>query len=468
MYSEQKIIDYMCLEFLTLADIKSIAKARGLALGMGTDAKNTLSNVFSSEAGVRKAFKSLSPEEQMCLFFLRIEGGPVRVDFFAGTYNADYGHSSYCNTYTQKFKSVFSRIKTNLIRKGLLLIYFIPNTYNTLSKLERYRFSLPKNFYPLLEPPVDSVEFRQNSKNNSNSDAMRRALLSLTEDDSASSLYLREKKIYLEEKLFSRNGALSYILDSMKNHLRHTTPSIAKNYNCNEPSRSKNNEFKKFFRGVIEHLPNNREISSSGLDAFTRVFYYGEKGPTGKNILEAAAKSGFLEKRESDGEAYYAPRFFMTEADISIDKYLTKLDSGKIAINRDNIPFSALELLNQISFLEIRKELILTPDHISIGRLSPDLLKNPLPLWLDKNSDLFRESFSKTREKRGRQLIHENLLVAKINDQNLKIQIEKLLARREDCVSLSDSHIAFPKEKLHDILGILKKNELQIKTIEAQ
>ncbi|MBW2739162.1 MAG: hypothetical protein JRE64_10020 [Deltaproteobacteria bacterium] len=72
-------------------------------------------------------------------------------------------------------------------------------------------------------------------------------------------------------------------------------------------------------------------------------------------------------------------------------------------------------------------------------------------------------------EKRwGKQVVHQNLLVARVRDLSLKVAIQKAFTDSGKVVFLPDNFIAFPNDLTKKIEALVNKSGYVVKAIEAK
>ena len=71
-------------------------------------------------------------------------------------------------------------------------------------------------------------------------------------------------------------------------------------------------------------------------------------------------------------------------------------------------------------------------------------------------------------QRRGKLIVHENLLVARISDLALKVMVEKRFGAPGQLVALSKQFVAFPSGMLPEIRSWMKKSGHVIKTIQSE
>jgi len=128
------------------------------------------------------------------------------------------------------------------------------------------------------------------------------------------------------------------------------------------------------------------------------------------------------------------------------------------------IPYTALEVLASVAILDIHNSnLRATASLIKIGNALTTVQKESVFAWLRENSSGFRTAIEMAEKRWGKQIIHEDLIIARVKDLSLKVQIEKSYAGSQNLVSLPDDHIAFPGDLLPAIQKLVETSGHVIK-----
>jgi hypothetical protein len=197
--------------------------------------------------------------------------------------------------------------------------------------------------------------------------------------------------------------------------------------------------------------------------------------PPASQVLTAGYENGCLARQVVGGQVYYR----LTGAsyispNLPPQKYLKVLPDGTIQIDLENIPYQALEILNQGAHLEMnRGQLIASP---GIGKLldAPEnILEHEIMHYLKAQSPAFRASFQKFEADWGKLILHQNLLVARVASLDLRVKLHKAFAAIPEnetarVVFLPDEYIAFPPAMLGEVEKVVKKAGYVIKTIQAK
>ncbi|MEM1124519.1 MAG: hypothetical protein AAGJ18_29040 [Bacteroidota bacterium] len=187
-----------------------------------------------------------------------------------------------------------------------------------------------------------------------------------------------------------------------------------------------------------------------------------------KKWCEAGWKTGFLEKCTLAGKSYYRLAFESTET-VAFEQHLIITENGTVQFDLNAIPLSLLIPLNQVAFFKTTSATTnsLKPDLVNISSLPTDTWTNPIVVWLQKNAPTFKTAFEQYKKKYGKEIIHQNLLVAKVTDLSLRVLIEKGLPKEGQLVVLSDEFIAFPPSVLPTVERIISKSGNVIKQVTA-
>jgi hypothetical protein len=142
--------------------------------------------------------------------------------------------------------------------------------------------------------------------------------------------------------------------------------------------------------------------------------------------------------------------------------------TNTLSVDIKNIPFESLAHLAAISKVQISADkLELSPDFIRMGNASEAIWEHPLTDWFKKNVPAYQIAMTKIANRRGKQIVHKNLLIAKVRDLSLKVQIEKTFADSSSVVFLPNDFIAFPQGLLSHIQKLVTKSGYVIKTVRG-
>ncbi len=111
------MLENMCRQALSAADLKAIGKVRGFSPAQSTSPAQ-FENVFLSESGLEAAFGALSQEEIACLHLLSREAQPVDIRYFSRLYKEN--KNAWNPTFTQTYSPIFKAVQRSLTRRGLL------------------------------------------------------------------------------------------------------------------------------------------------------------------------------------------------------------------------------------------------------------------------------------------------------------------------------------------------------------
>jgi hypothetical protein len=111
-------------------------------------------------------------------------------------------------------------------------------------------------------------------------------------------------------------------------------------------------------------------------------------------------------------------------------------------------------------------QLALSPNITRMGRFfNPNAPAPPLNLWLQKNVPAFKDAVNTLKNRWGKQLVHQNLLIAKIKDLSLKLMLQKAFNNPEQIIFLPNNYIVFPQNMLKAVEKQVDKSGHVIKWI---
>jgi hypothetical protein len=130
-----------------------------------------------------------------------------------------------------------------------------------------------------------------------------------------------------------------------------------------------------------------------------------------------------------------------------------------VSVDLSLTPLPSLERLVELG--DVRRHptasttLLLTPNLIRLGRADSELLASDEAAWLFRNSPAFEKAERICRERRGRTVVHKNVLIARVSDLSLKLALEKALGDRWS--SLKNDYVAFPYDALNEVRRVVKR-----------
>jgi hypothetical protein len=143
---------------------------------------------------------------------------------------------------------------------------------------------------------------------------------------------------------------------------------------------------------------------------------------------------------------------------------LTCAPPSTCLIDLSTVPLAALELLNRLAELRVEGAAVFAvPSLVKLGRTTPVERSAPLAVWLAEHLPAFREALATVDARWGKTILHENLLVARVKDLSLRVQLERELGT--DLVVLDEHFIAFPRQSMSRVEKVLKKTGFVVKTV---
>ena len=105
-------------------------------------------------------------------------------------------------------------------------------------------------------------------------------------------------------------------------------------------------------------------------------------------------------------------------------------DAVRVRICLEHTPLAALARLGEIFCLEAAGgELWARPSLLKVSHAPNKALTDPVVCWLREHHPAFRATMDTVEERKGKVIVHENLLVARVSDLTLKVMLEKKVRR---------------------------------------
>jgi hypothetical protein len=461
----QSMIKQMCKNELNDSDIKAICKSRSFPAD-GSTSRDIFENFFISTIGIKEALDSLTYEEIVFLHLLNKINKEVDIEYFDRLYDNARPAGGYdSRTFNQKYKETFNKVKNNLIRKGVM-IFQEREVYYTSTKMERMRFCFPPEFAPFLPPMVKASKF--NKTGNFKSEILRNKLLEIIgekqkksplSNERSSTLAIKDGDLTIGDEKFRVSHLLKWQQACWHESAEEKTSRLSNDMTPIEVTLY-----------ALSQLQEQEWLPAEALTVILKIFT-GKESKHPENICELGWEWGCLAKVVADGKTYYRlPDDFLEDtASSSPENYLKIKPDGTVALDLVTIPYSALEVLAFVSILEVcNSNLQAVPSLIKIGNSLKTVRKNTVFEWLKENSSVFRTAIEKAQKRWGKQIIHENIMIARVKDLSLKVQIGKSFADPKSLVSLPNDYMAFPCDQLPAIQKLVEKSGHVIKKMGAK
>ena len=464
----QVMLKQMCKSDISDSDIKAICKSRGFPAKEATS-REVFDNFFISTIGIKEALNSLTYEEVVFLHLLNKINKKVSIDYFERLYGSSKpAKGYYYGTFNQQYKETFKKVKKNLVRKGVLIfIEQEARAYVSSTKLERLRFCFPAEFGDFLPSIVKASKFTQ--AGNFKKKVLRNKLLEIIGGKQKTSPLSNQISFNLAIKdgdLFS--GDEKFRVSRL---LKWQRACWHASIEANTEMQSGNMTPIEVTLYVLSQLKEHEWLPADSLAVMLKIFTGDAKDLPYEQICEVGWEWGCLGKVVADKKAYYRlpedPMEYTTS--LSPEQYLQVEPDGTVVLDMMTIPYAALEVLASVAILDIHdSNLRATASLIKIGNALTTVRKESVFAWLRNNSSGFRTANEMAEKRWGKQIIHEDLMIARVKDLSLKVQIEKLYAGTQSLVSLPDDYIAFPCDLLPAIEKLVETSGHVIKKVKNE
>jgi hypothetical protein len=463
--TKQELLHSMCLE-LSQADLKAIGQSRGFD-SQTVGSRELLQHVFFSEQGVQAALASLTEPEVHGLHLLNCLGQAVELDFFKPVYPG-LVPAGYYRSFTESHRAIFHQIKTQLVRRGILLCGALPKGFDDLSVLERTRLIFPEEFAVFLPAPFRPRPLPAATAGHHRGNILRDKLKEISQADAAPSgkpertgpgqWRLADGELLFGGKPFRMLQLEAWWLAQVD---------LAVSYKAKEQSDAL--QPVPLLRYAFSRLRENEWLAPDDLLPLWKMALPGPKAPTPRTVCEAGYEWGCFERIEQEGDFLYRqPSLAKAVAKLSPEDFLEIGDVQVVGIDLERVPFEALEMLAGVSRMKLAEgALTATPDLLRLSHASAEMMVNPVMLWLQERHPAFRNTRDTIQQRRGKVLIHQNLLLARVSDLSLKVMLEKKFGEPGQLVSLSKEFVAFPNGLMPEIRAWLKKSGHVVKSIDS-
>ncbi len=218
---------------------------------------------------------------------------------------------------------------------------------------------------------------------------------------------------------------------------------------------------------ALSQLQEHEWLPADALAVILKIFTGNETDHPVEHICEVGWEWGCLVKVMADGKTYYRlPEDFPEDTPVH---YLQTRPDGTVVLDLMTIPYTSLEVLASIAILDVHNSnLRATASLIKIGNALKTFRKNNVFEWLQENSSGFRIAIEMAQKRWGKHIIHENLMIARVKDLSLKVQIQNSFTDPKSLVSLPDDYIAFPCDQLPAIQKLVETSGHVIKKAGAK
>ncbi|MEA2034106.1 MAG: hypothetical protein U9N40_01225 [Euryarchaeota archaeon] len=458
----QSMLKQMCKSDISDSDIKAICKSRGFPVKAVTS-RDIFENFFISMIGIKEALNSLTYREVVFLHLLNKINKEVGIGYFGRLYGCAESTDWYdYRTVTQRYKETFKQVKKNLVRKGVLIIRE-QETYTNSPRMERLRFRFPPEFGDSLPPMVKASTFEE--AGDFKREVLRDKVLEIiggeqkpspVSDKTQFTVTLKDGNLFIGTEKFRVRRLLEWQRACWQASVIRTDARL----------RSGDMAPVDVICYALSQLNEHEWLPADSLVVMLGIFTGEDADHPCEEICEAGREWGCLVKLMVDGKAYYRlPDNSPEDTTLySPEHYLQIEPDGTVSLNLMTIPYGALEVLASVATLDVyNSNLRATASLIKIGNVLMRVRKKGVFAWLREKSSGFRTAINLAEERWGKQIIHENLMIAQVKDLSLKVQIEKSFADSQSIVSLPNDYIAFPCDLLPAIQDVVEMSGHVIK-----
>ncbi|MBE0522826.1 MAG: hypothetical protein IBX40_00590 [Methanosarcinales archaeon] len=464
----QIMLKQMCKSDLNDSDIKAICKSRGFPAKEATS-RDIFENFFISPIGIKEALNSLTYEEVVFLHLLNKINKEVSIEYFERLYgSAKPAKGYYYGTFNQRYNETFKTVKNNLVRKGVLIIIEKEaSAYFSSTKLERLRFYFPTEFGVFLPPVVKASKFTKTG--DVKREVLRDKLLEIIGGEQKQSTLSNQKSFTLTIE----DGNLSIGAEKFRvsRLLKWQQACWRASVTTDTSTKSDDMSLIEVTLYALSQLKEHEWLPADSLSVMLKIFTGETADHPCKKICEVGWEWGCLIKVVVNGKAYYRlPEDSMEDTTSSSPEHYLQIEpDGTVALNLMTIPYTALEVLASVAILDVHdSNLRASASLIKIGNALTTVRKESVFEWLKENSIDFRTAIEMAEKRWGKQIIHEHLMIARVKDLTLKVQIENSFADSQSLVSLPDDYIAFPCALLPAIQKLVEMSGHVIKKVRNE
>ena len=459
----------MCLEF-SQADFRAVGRSRGFEAET-IASRELMQHLFLSEHGVASALALLTPVEIAALHLLHCLRDAVDLEFFKRVYPDAVSANLYAS-YNERFKALFQRVRAQFVQRGLLLFGTLPDSFQRgPTILERRRFRFPEAFGALLPAPFQVRQLDPAITGRHRAEVLRDKVAELLQCGSAAA---GEPSGGKAGRWRLENGELHLGSDSARFRVKQLETwqrsQFERAAGFTDKAQPEALRPVPLLLYALSRLRDGEWLAANELVPLWKVALPKAKAPEPQTACEAGYDWGCVEKIEVDGGPLYRlPRSFDSQAGTPAEDFLQTENPQEVRIRLDRTPVAALERLGEIARLELANgELRAVPNLLKLSHAPVETLADPMIGWLREHHPAFRSTMERIEQRRGKLIVHENLLVARISDLALKVMVEKRFGAPGQLVALSKQFVAFPSGMLPEIRSWMKKSGHVIKTIQSE
>jgi hypothetical protein len=478
-----QMLSQMCRELLSDADVKAICKSRGFSTAEATT-RAIFENFFLSDIGVAAALATLSAQEVAALHLLKVLAAEVAIPFFERAYGNAETRGLYGYTFNQRYGETYKQMQAGLLRKGVLVIGQEPDLGDGRTKMERWRCRFPKEFEKFL-PSLAQGGKRLSGPGELREDVLREKVLGIVEQQPGSRsdrndpfrMDLAKGELRIGGERFS----VQRLQEWQRSRWEDALGSLAK---ASSPA-SHRADVKPIYVSPIEaatyvlgQLQPDEWLLPEALDLPLAVFCFGGQTANGQQVCTTGWEWGYLARSHAAGRTLYRlPPPALTagagapepRAGAGPASYAQPAADGGVIVSLKTAPYDALEQIVRLADLRVGSGpcLVASPNLIKMGKATAGLRDGTIGRWLRDNSPAFGSAFETVEARWGKQIVHTNLLIARITDPALRVQIERAAAAPGSLIVLSDEYIAFPRAMLGIIEKTLARSGHVIKTVQS-
>ncbi|MBE0523204.1 MAG: hypothetical protein IBX40_02550 [Methanosarcinales archaeon] len=341
------------------------------------------------------------------------------------------------------------------------------SAYISSTKLERLRFCFPMEFGDFLPPVVKASKFKE--AGDLKAGVLRDKLLEIIGGKQKPSplsnkisftFGIKDGDLYIGDEKFKVNRLLKWQQASWSASVKTDLKTHSNDLDSIEVALY-----------ALSQLKEHEWIPTDSLAVMIKIFTGEAADYPYEQICEAGWEWGCLAKIVVDRKAYYRlPEDSLKDTTSSSPEHYLQIESnGTLTLDLITIPYAALEVLTSVVNLDIYNfNLRGTTSLIKIGNALMTVRNESILGWLRENSSDFRTAIEMAENRWGKQIIHEDLMIAQVKDLGLKVQIAKSFPDSQNLVSLPNDYFAFPSDLLPVIQKIVETSGHVIKKARAK
>jgi hypothetical protein len=220
---------------------------------------------------------------------------------------------------------------------------------------------------------------------------------------------------------------------------------------------------------LCSRLGDGEWIAPPALKPALAVFFERAKRPEPDRICDEGWRCGCLARQRQGGQTHYRLPGGEAPSERELAAGLETRAGQSVGVDAGSVHLAALEFLARTASFQVsRGRLHAIPSIKKLGRRWEKLRDAPVANWLREHSAAYQATISAVESRQGRCIVHKNLLIARIRDLSLRVQIEKAIKDSRKLQVLDDELIMLAPAVWRQVEKLVKKSGHVLKVVEPK